>query len=271
MARLLKYKVSHKEEKKITFKDVLIVLGVVTLLSFIFTGCGNTETIKLISGPSGTDGVVGNAGATGADGKDGIDGANGHSLASVFAEASSLECTNGGSRLDIFLDVDDSLSASESDTYLGSLVACNGTNGLNGSDGLDGQDGIDGSDGEQGPRGIPGAQGPKGCTGPQGPAGSDGEQGPVGPQGAQGPQGTQGAQGPAGSGATITSFNVSSCTLVSTGKWAKANGGQVKIYTNSFCSNSVAALDTNASTLWLTDHKLAVFVDTSSLRVIEFN
>lgn len=237
------------------------IISIIFLLTFV-AACGQSDTLQLLTGPSGSNG------ASGVNGKN---GANGHSLASVFANASALECPNSGSRLDIFLDLDDSLSATEADEYLGSLVACNGANGLNGSDGQDGQDGIDGRDGVQGAQGIPGAQGPKGCTGPQGPAGSEGDQGPVGPQGPQGPQGTQGAQGPAGSGATITNFNISSCTLISSGKWAKANGGQVKIYSNSSCSNSYTALDNTSSTLWLTSNELAVFVDTSSLRVIKFN
>jgi len=157
-------------------------------------------------------------------------GANGHSLVSQFASISeeSLECRNGGTSLNLFIDMDDSFTSSTGDLYIGSLVACNGVNGLDGLNGLDGVDGSpgapgldgrdgrpgkdgkngtngknghDGEDGEDGKDGKQGAQGIAGATGPQGPSGVQGipgEQGPVGPTGLTGSQGEQGPQGPAG-------------------------------------------------------------------------
>ncbi len=163
-------------------KNIAYILGI-ALLASMMASCGTDKTIQLLQGPAGANGADGKDGANGKDGKD---GANGHSLASQFMSATELECANGGSRLDIYLDLDDSLSASEDDSYLGSLVACNGANGL---------------DGEQG---EPGIQGPPGLIGPpglNGNPGHDGSQGPTGPQGPQGPAGTPGAQGPRDHGA----------------------------------------------------------------------
>jgi hypothetical protein len=141
-----------------------------------------------------------------------VDGKNGHSLVSQYntidsssdSESDHIECLNGGNRLDIFVDMDDSLSVSEGDVYSNSLIACNGLNGLQG---LQGIQGVQGEAGEQGRQGIPGRRGPRGRQGPQGIAGLDGADGPqglrgepgaIGPQGLQGLQGNTGPAGPAG-------------------------------------------------------------------------
>jgi hypothetical protein len=89
---------------------------------FVAFGCSKAE-VDIIKGDNG---------------KDGTNGANGHSLVSQFISASELECSTGGTRLDIYLDLDDNLSLNEEDLYQGSLVACNGANGLNGVQGLQG-------------------------------------------------------------------------------------------------------------------------------------
>lgn len=119
------------------------------------------------------------------EGAPGAKGSNGHSLVSESTqlELGSLECASGGQSLDAYLDLDDSLSVSESDSYQSSIVACNGSNGLDGA------------------VGAIGAQGPEGVAGPQGEPGV-------------GIQGPAGAQGPAGGGATVTALTSNSCTLV---------------------------------------------------------
>ena len=82
---------------------------------------------------------------------EGKDGKNGHSLVSMYNETSELECQNGGMRLDVYLDLNDDLMASEGDSYSNSLVACNGENGMNGEDG---EQGLKGEVGQAGPQGI---------------------------------------------------------------------------------------------------------------------
>jgi len=202
-------------------------------------------------------------------GKDGVDGANGHSIVSQFNEASQCECgENGGTRLDLFIDMDDSLSTTESDLYQGSLVACNGANGLNGENGLDGTDGAQGVPGEQGP------QGEQGEIGAQGVAGSTGEQGPVGPQGPTGPQGLQGIPGVAGtngSGATILASS-STCVQVD-GNYYMKNDTLYYEDDSSKCdgNHDKVSLNSSGDSLWVAAKKLAVLDGDGELRVIIFN
>lgn len=204
------------------------------------------------------------------NGDDGRDGSNGHSLVSQFNEASELECSSGGSRLDIYVDLDDSLSASEADVYQSSMIACNGANGLQG---LPGAPGEDGQDGEDGLPGAPGPQGVAGEVGPQGPAGATGEAGPVGPAGPQGPQGTVGATGPAGAGATIVAYTSTSCSSLGNGFYGKSKTNSYEIYDDNDCDNDdkVATLNDSDDTYWLTSSRLAVFSSPNDLRVINFN
>jgi hypothetical protein len=227
---------------------------VVMSLMFLMVGC-QSETVTLIPGPQGVPGVA---------------GANGHSLVSETVEASGCECDwQGGTRLDIYMDMDDSLSLTEGDTFQSSLVACNGMNGLNGQDGLPGATGA---------QGIPGATGPEGIAGPAGEVGPEGAQGlvgPVGPMGPAGPQGLTGAQGPAGSGATLQAFTLgSSCLSVGGGLYAKKSGDTAKIYDDNDCdSNDFVTTVGEQASYWLSSTRLA-FVDASSgvvLRVLNFN
>jgi hypothetical protein len=206
------------------------------LIMLVLLGSCDSTTVQLIPGPQGTPGD------------------NGHSLVSQFVEASEecLECENGGTRLDIYVDLDDNLTVSEGDEYQGSLVACNGANGLNGQDGATGE------------------PGPSGVTGPQGEAGPQGETGPTGPEGPSGPQGTPGATGPTGGGATITGYNSSSCaSIVGTSYYTKSDD----IYTSSTCHSNtkVAELDGADDTFWVSSTKLAVQNDGNGIRVISFN
>ena len=223
----------------------------ILFLTFALAACGPSATVELIPGPQGPAGEAGPQGPA---------GANGHSLSSQFTFATELECSSGGTRLDIYLDLDDSLSASEGDTYLGSLVACNGANGLNGQDGAPGQ------------AGPPGLACPPGMNGNPGLVGSPG---PAGPPGPQGPQGTPGAQGPQGNGANVGQHNVSSCTALAGGYYLKkgtgSEAGSVGIYSNSSCSGSHEQLTDAKSTFWLSSTALAIYVDGQTVRVLTFN
>lgn len=195
----------------------------------------------------------------------GAPGANGHSIVSIYQSATELECSSGGSRLDMYLDMDYSLSANAADKYTNSIIVCNGSNGLNGAQGTPGM---------QGPQGVAGGIGPQGPPGLSGNNGAPGSPGSAGPMGPQGPTGPQGIQGPAGSaGATITVIDASNCTLVpssSPAVYAKANGGNFKLYSNSSCSgNSLEELNEGHS-FWVAAKALLV-MSSGSLRVISFN
>lgn len=188
------------------------------------------------------------------NGNDGLTGSNGHSVVSQFVNVAqeSLECMNGGTRQDVYLDLDDSLTVSSNDLYLNSGVACNGSNGLNGLQGLEGQ------------------QGPQGLAGPQGGTGPQGLPGPTGPIGPQGPQGATGAQGPSGSGAIITSYNSTLCQLISGTSYYVKNDS---LYSSSSCSSSqkVITLSGGEDTFWVSSTKLATENNGSGIRVVNFN
>lgn len=220
---------------KLTNTLITIFLGVTFL-----TGCGAVSTRE--------------ASITAQNGKD---GANGYSVVSIFREASQCECGNaGGQRLDMYLDLDYSLDASETDLYINSLAVCNGANGLNGETG---------QPGAQGPQGIAGEVGP---AGEQGPQGEQGYPGPTGPQGEDGPQGLQGNPG---SSARIDSYSSNSCTKITgTNIYVKPNGGNFKLYNSSSCHSSSAFAEVSeGESYWVSSSALAVHAD-SSLRVITF-
>lgn len=223
------------------------VLSVAVASVLLLSGCLGSETIELIPGPRGEQGTQGE------QGEQGEQGTPGHSLSTEFLPASGLECSTGGTRLDIYLDTDDSLTATDGDLYLGSMVACNGLNGL---------DGEPGSPGERGP---PGVAGPPGLNGNPG---HDGEPGPPGQQG------IPGAQGPAGGGASIAQHGVSSCVqlggfYLKTGTGAEASS--VGIYTTASCSGQHEQLTDAKSTFWLSVSQLAVYVNSTTVRVVTFN
>ena len=221
-------------------------LFIVLCMIVFLAGCGQSETLTLLEGPNGSNGVAGTNGTDGTNGLDGKDGVNGHTLVTQYLEASSLECETSGSRLDIYLDTDDSLSVSEADVYQNSLVDCNGANGLNGQDGLNGEDGE------------------------QGPAGLDGEVGPQGEQGESGPQGIPGAPGE--SGAFILAYTASSCIQIAgTFRFTKANGSTSGIYTSSTCHSSSKEFELGVGdSFWVSSNSLAVKLGTSGIRVITF-
>ncbi len=178
-------------------------------------------------------------------------GQNGHSVVSNYANAEGdLVCGDlGGSRLDIYLDLDDTLTVSEGDSYLNSLVACNGATGLTG------EQGEAGPSGEAGPQGTVGPQGVQGIAGPVGPIG------PTGPQGLSAPS------------ATITSYTSNSCTSISdTNYYTKPNGENSKIYLNSECSGSGEFTLTEGDSVWLSASQLATkLINTNGIRVVRFN
>lgn len=186
-----------------------------------------------------------------------IDGRNGHSIVSSYNSASELECEgSSGYRLDMFIDLDDSLTASDGDVFSNSLVVCDGRNGLQGAQG---------EQGEAGPQGL------QGLVGPQGEPGADGEPGPVGPQGPQGPQGIQGPTG--SSGATIVSYSSNSCTKITgTNIYTKPTGSNnFGLYSSSSCSSSGKIAEVSeGESYWVSGSALAIWND-GSLRVITFN
>lgn len=234
-------------------------LTTIIVCTSILSGCGKDHVT--LQGLNGSPGANGSNGSNGADGKD---GANGHSLVSQYLSASEFECESSGSRLDIYLDMDDSLSVSESDVYLNSLVACNGANGLNG------QDGAAGAQGEPGPQGIAGEVGPQG---EQGPAGEPGPQGLPGEPGAPGADGQNGSDGEDGTSASIVSYTSSSCTSIAgTAYYAKANGSTSGIYSASNCHSSTKVFELGeGDSVWLSANALAVKLMTTGIRVITFN
>lgn len=263
----------NKTWKLITF-SFIVAITVITVF-----GCSKVE-VDIIKGDNGKD------------------GANGHSLVSQFIDANELECSTGGTRLDIYIDLNDDLSLNEEDLYQGSLVACNGSNGLNGTNGLQGvqgETGATGAQGIQGERGPRGHVGPRGERGPRGHRGEDGEDGndgaqgvagPVGPQGPQGPAGSQGIQGlqgatgaqgpvgptgPSGSGATILA-STSSCVLI-TGNYYLKNNTLYEEDDSSLCDGNHDKVSMNSSgdSLWLSASKLLIKDSEGIMRVITFN
>lgn len=200
---------------------------------------------------------------------DGQDGEDGHSIVTQVQSANSRECVNGGSRLDLYLDRDDNNRVSRSDSYLSSVVTCNGQNGAQGIQGVPGERGPVGA---VGPQGLTGAMGLTGATGAVGPQGIPGVAGPVGSQGPQGPQGIQGNAG-AGSGATITNYGSSSCTRITgTNSYVKPTGSNnLGLYTSSSCaSNTKFAEVSEGEAYWVSANSLATEVN-GCLRVITFN
>lgn len=175
-----------------------------------------------------------------------IIGKNGHSIVSESLSASEIECETSGTRLDMYLDLDDSLSVTSSDQWLNSVVVCNGANGLNG---------INGKDGTQGPQGLAGAVGPQG---------EPGIPGPIGPTGATGPSGT---------GATISNYSSSGCSSVNgSSVFVKSTGNNnFGLYSSSNCaSNTKTAEISEGESYWTASNQLAVW-SSSGLRVITFN
>jgi hypothetical protein len=174
--------------------------------------------------------------------------------------ATELECDSaGGSRLDIYMDLDDSLTPSEGDLYQNSLVACNGLNGTNGIPGLDGEVG---PPGQSGPPGLDGNPGHDGLPGPSGAPGQDGS------------PGSNGQKGENGKDAHVSPKNVTGiCSNISSGYDALIKNQTVELYTAGFsCSapKKVYVLTDSASTFWLSSTELAVFVSPAGLRVLTY-
>lgn len=216
-------------------------LFILLITALLTVSCAERTTVATISAKNGINGT---------------NGVNGHSIVSLVTSASSTECTTSGYRTDMYIDIDDSLSTTESDKYLNSLVICNGTNGLQGAKGDKGETGNVGS---QGPQGVAGSVGPQGLQGIPGPTG------PIGPTG------PQGLTGPSGSSATITSYNNSrSCVLLTGSSYYVKNGD---IYSSSSCSSrsKVMVLQGSGETFWISATQLATDGGSSSIRVIKYN
>jgi hypothetical protein len=251
-------------------------MKIILLSLLLAVSCGQKEKFKLIPGPQGPA------------------GANGHSLVSEYVE--SDECDNGGTRLDVLLDLDDSLSVTEGDLYQNSLIACNGDDGEQGErgiQGIQGEDGERGRQGERGPRGlrgrvgrqgltgqqgepgIPGTVGQQGAQGDPGPTGEQGDQGPAGEQGERGLQGVAGNNGSNGTNGTNATASISvtgsSCALISGTSYYSKND---RVYNNNSCSDSHSGMvaDLNGGdSFWVASNKLAVDFTSSSMKIITFN
>ena len=241
-------------------KKIVLVLAILCAV-----GCApNREVVEIINGTPGAPGAPGR---------------NGHSLVSQYQEASELECdASGGSRLDIYMDSDDSLTPSEGDNYQNSILICNGKNGLDGAVGATGPAGEDGSDGTNGNNGInghDGIAGPPGSSGPPGLNGNPGQNGQPGPSGPPGSPGAPGSNGSNGHDAHVTPRNVSGvCSSISPTYDALVKNNTVELYNGNGSGNcsgqKVFILTSAASTFWLSATELAVFVDPAGLRILTY-
>ena len=150
-----------------------------------------------VNGISGTNGSNGTNGINGADGVGSID-----ALLSLVSEASGINCTVGGSKVNVGLDLNRNqiLDASE---ILSHTFICNGSNGLVGATGATGINGTTGAVGATGATGATGSAGATGAVGATGAAGINGDVGTTGAVGATGAAGTNGVVGTTGAvGAT---------------------------------------------------------------------
>lgn len=195
------------------------------LVLLLLTGCSSSEYV------SGT-----------------ITAKNGHSIVSEYNKASELECSSSGSRLDFFIDMDDSLSPTVADTFTNSIVVCDGANG---------QNGLNGEVGAQGPQGLQGAIGPQGIPGAVG---------------IQGPTGPQGDTGPAGTSATIKAYTSTTCAAI-TGStlYIKIKNGTASIYSSNTCASNSKLEEVNeGGSYFVTNNRLLVYSEEVA-RVITFN
>jgi hypothetical protein len=128
-----------------------------------------------------------------------------NSLVRTTNEPAGPNCTNGGVRVDAWVDsngngtLDTAENASVS--YICSIVGPSGAPGsvgATGPAGPSGEAGVAGPTGPMGPVGEAGVAGPTGPVGPSGEAGVAGPTGPVGPAGEAGVAGPTGPVGPAG-------------------------------------------------------------------------
>ncbi|HIB24453.1 MAG TPA: hypothetical protein EYO22_07100, partial [Candidatus Poseidoniales archaeon] len=109
-----------------------------------------------LTGPAGADGSDGADGVNGTEGQDGMDGNDGigglTALAITTPEPSGANCVNGGVKIDVGLDDDESgsLEASEIDYSTFVCDGASGQDGVDGEDGTTGQDGTNGTDGTNG-------------------------------------------------------------------------------------------------------------------------
>lgn len=180
-------------------------------------------------------------------------GDDGHSIVSMVVQLDSsgesleetLVCPNGGNRVDFYVDNDNSLSASEEDLYLNSMITCNG---------LRGEAGISGSQGQVGPHGEIGPQGIQGIPGQVGPRGEPGED----------------AEG--NSSATLDNYTSSSCTRIgSTSSYVKVSNNTVGLHTSNSCSsNTKFATVAQGESYWVSANALAVW-NNNGIRVVTFN
>jgi hypothetical protein len=108
------------EDRTSSFTDADTILST----SIICNGVqGETGADSDVVGPSGTNGT------------NGANGTNGHSIVSNSRTATGGECGTGGTALDVYTDLDDSLTYTVGDTLQNTLVACTGAAGPTGAQG----------------------------------------------------------------------------------------------------------------------------------------
>lgn len=93
---------------------------------------------SVCNGTAGEDGLNGDNGLNGSDGTNGTNGSNGvsgHSLVTEIRSATLIECSTSGQALDVYLDIDDTLSKTPGDAFQNSIVTCNGAAGPAGANG----------------------------------------------------------------------------------------------------------------------------------------
>ena len=142
-----------------------------------------TNSQYVCNGSNGTQGSSGITGSNGSNGANGLIGTNGSTALVVVAqELSGNNCTTGGTRVSVGLDINENkildIFEISSSNYI-----CNGANG---SDGLAGSQGLNGTAGINGTNGTNGTVGNTGDTGGIGANGSNGSAGSTGPTGSVG-------------------------------------------------------------------------------------
>ncbi len=125
--KLVKHAGQYAAEVIITTLVAFLVLMTVVLL----TNCGPKVKFITVRGDKGDTGSVGaqgaqgEAGAQGPQGEQGPAGLTSHMLVTEQVAASLEQCVYGGSIVNLYRDLDDSLTVSEADAYWASIVVCN--------------------------------------------------------------------------------------------------------------------------------------------------
>jgi hypothetical protein len=153
-------------------------------------------------------------GANGANGVNGVNGAVSLSpLISVNPESAGVNCSSGGSQVNVGLDINRNSILDISEITSVSYVchgnsSATGTNGVNGTAGTNGTNGATGAAGSTGATGTAGANGTNGTNGTAGATGTTGTNGTNGTTGATGSTGSTGAIGSIGANGLVSLLSI---------------------------------------------------------------